>query len=191
MHLPRQENRARSSSHTGVRRHRARARPIPLPPIQAVKSTYIRQRGCPPPDSMRLSRSWHPWYLPYAGCCWNSSLQRAKIIIKPRSCIQRSIKNRDLRNIATIFSKISKDLQQSAEKCILLHTQSCNRTICARTVVLHAQVACRLCARNDKLGKIRPLFPRILVKSRYRHEEVSSLLEIMRRGAALRDFWFR
>ena len=84
MHLPRQENRARSSSHTGVRRHRARARPIPLPPIQAVKSTYIRQRGCPPPDSMRLSRSWHPWYLPYAGCCWNSSLQRAKIIIKMR-----------------------------------------------------------------------------------------------------------
>lgn len=40
-------------------------------------------------------------------------------------------------------------------------------------------------------GKKQSTFPRILVKSRYRHEEVSSLLEIMRRGAALRDFWFR
>ena len=39
--------------------------------------------------------------------------------------------------------------------------------------------------------KNQAAFPRILVKLKHRHEEVSSLLKIMRRGAALRDFWFR
>lgn len=69
-------------------------------------------------------------------------------------------------------------LQQSADERTLCQMHARNGIIRARMVVLHAQVVCRLCTRNDRLGKIRVLFSRILVKSKHRHEEVSSLLEI-------------